>query len=68
MRIRSKALLTAALAVPLVFGGAATAYAAHYQERALPGSEVAGVSVAGMTREQVAEAVAIGRASCRERV
>ncbi|HET6967901.1 MAG TPA: L,D-transpeptidase [Ornithinibacter sp.] len=57
MRRRSKVLLTAALAVPMVLGGAGTAYAAHFQDRALPGSTLAGVSVAGMTREDVADTV-----------
>jgi lipoprotein-anchoring transpeptidase ErfK/SrfK len=57
MTRRSKALLAAAVAVPMVLGGAGTAYAAHYQDRALPGSSVAGVSVSGMTRDEVAAEV-----------
>ncbi len=57
MTRRSKALLAAAVAVPMVLGGAGTAYAAHYQDRALPGSSVAGVSVSGMTRDEVAAQV-----------
>ena len=57
MRTRTKVLTTAAVAVPLVLLGAGTAYATHYQGRALPGSSVAGVPVAGMTRAEVAEAV-----------
>ncbi|GAA4405984.1 L,D-transpeptidase family protein [Fodinibacter luteus] len=50
-------LLTAAVAVPMVLGGAGTAYAAHYQDRALPGSAVAGVPVAGLTRAEVEDIV-----------
>jgi lipoprotein-anchoring transpeptidase ErfK/SrfK len=57
MRRRGKILLTAAVAVPMVLGTATTAYAAHFQDRALPGSTVAGRSVAGMTRAEVAAAV-----------
>ena len=38
MRARTKVLITAAVAVPLVLAGAGTAYATHYQDRALPGS------------------------------
>ncbi len=54
MNRRSKALLATAVAVPLALGGAGTAYATHYQDRALPGSSVAGVSVSGLTRDEVA--------------
>ncbi len=58
MNRRGKVLLvTLAVALPMVLGGAGTAYAAHYQDRALPGSSVAGDSVAGMTRDEVAAAV-----------
>ncbi|HYN67374.1 MAG TPA: L,D-transpeptidase family protein [Ornithinibacter sp.] len=57
MKTRSKVLLTAAVAIPLVLGGAGTAYAAHFQDRALPGSSLGGAPVAGMTRDQVAAAV-----------
>ena len=56
MRARTKVLITAAVAVPLVLAGAGTAYATHYQDRALPGSTLGGVSVAGLTRDQVAAA------------
>ncbi len=41
----------------MVLGAAGAAYAAHYQERALPGSTVAGTSVAGMTRDEAAAAL-----------
>ena len=57
MRARTKVLITAAVAVPLVLAGAGTAYATHYQDRALPGSALGGVSVAGMTRDEVTELV-----------
>lgn len=57
MNARRKMLLGAAVAVPLALGGAGTAYAAHYQDRALPGSTVGGVSVGGMTRDQLTAAV-----------
>ncbi|MBM6402605.1 L,D-transpeptidase family protein [Phycicoccus sonneratiae] len=57
MGSRRKALLGAAVAVPLVLTGAGTAYATHYSDRALPGSAVGGTSVAGQTREQVAASV-----------
>ncbi|PKW26935.1 L,D-transpeptidase family protein [Phycicoccus duodecadis] len=57
MNKRSKVLLTAAVAIPMALGGVGTAYAAHYQDRALPGSTVAGQAVAGMTRDQVAASV-----------
>ncbi|MGL4175816.1 MAG: L,D-transpeptidase family protein [Dermatophilaceae bacterium] len=54
---RGRALLSAGAAVPLVLGGTGTAYAVHYQERALPGSSISGISVAGMTRSEVAAVV-----------
>jgi lipoprotein-anchoring transpeptidase ErfK/SrfK len=57
MNRRGKVLLTAAVALPMLLGGAGTAYAAHYQDRALPGSAVAGASVAGLTRDEVAAVV-----------
>ena len=57
MRARTKVLITAAVAVPLVLAGAGTAYATHFQDRALPGSTLGGVSVSGLTRDQVAAIV-----------
>ena len=57
MRARTKVLIITAVAVPLVLAGAGTAYATHYQDRALPGSTLGGVSVAGLTRDQVAALV-----------
>ena len=57
MRARTKVLITAAVAVPLVLAGAGTAYATHFQDRALPGSTLGGVSVAGLTRSEVAALV-----------
>jgi len=57
MKMRGKVLLTAAVAIPLALGGAGTAYAAHFQGRALPGSTVGGASVSGLTRAEVAASV-----------
>lgn len=57
MRARTKVLITTAVAVPMVLVGAGTAYATHYQDRALPGSTLGGTSVAGMTRDEVASTV-----------
>ncbi len=57
MNTRSKVLLTAVVAATMVLGGAGTAYGAHFQDRALPGSALGGVPVAGMTRDQVAAVV-----------
>lgn len=55
MKKSSRIILAVAAAVTLVAGGGATAYAAHYQDHALPGSEVAGISVSGMDRATVAQ-------------
>lgn len=57
MKKSSRVALVVVAALALVSGGAATAYAAHYQDRALPGSQVAGVDVAGLTRAEVASAL-----------
>lgn len=57
MNKRAKLLVSTAIAVPIVLAGGATAYASHYRDRALPGSSIAGIDVAGMTRDQVAAAV-----------
>lgn len=57
MRARTKILGIATGVLVLTLGGAATAYGAYYQDRALPGSVVGGIQVAGMTRQQVAAAV-----------
>lgn len=57
MSTRNRALVGAVFAGALVVSGAGTAYAAHYQDRALPGSSVGGASVAGLTRAEVADAV-----------
>ena len=57
MKKTSRVTLVTVAALALVSGGAATAYAAHYQDRALPGSEVAGLEVAGLTRAEVAKAM-----------
>ncbi len=50
-------LTSIGVAVPLALGAAGTAYGAYYRDRALPGSSVAGIDVAGMTRDQVAAAL-----------
>lgn len=57
MKNRTKVLVSTAIAVPLVLGGGASAYASYYSDRALPSSSVAGVDVGGMTRDQVTAAV-----------
>lgn len=53
-----KWLLGGVLAFVLVLTGATAGYAAHFQERGLPGVSVAGTSVTGQTRDEVAQAVA----------
>lgn len=51
-------MLTAlAVTVPVAIGSAATAYGFHYRDRALPGSSVVGIDVAGMSRDEVAAAL-----------
>ena len=57
MNTRGKVALAGAVTALLVVGGAGTAYATHFQDRALPGSTLGGVSVAGMTRDEVAATV-----------
>ena len=57
MTRRKKVLLGGVAGLAVVLGGAGTAYAAHFQDRALPGSTVAGRSVAGLSRDEVAAAV-----------
>lgn len=57
MKRRTKVLTAVAVAVPVAVGAGATAYAAHYRDLALPGSSVAGIDVAGMTRAEVAAAL-----------
>jgi lipoprotein-anchoring transpeptidase ErfK/SrfK len=55
MNRRRGILLATAVGVPLVLAGAA--YAGYFHDRALPGTSVAGQSVAGLSRTQVAAAV-----------
>jgi hypothetical protein len=55
MRMRGAVVLTAVLVVLAVLGGGGAAYASHFRDRALPGTAVAGVSVAGMTRAEAAD-------------
>jgi lipoprotein-anchoring transpeptidase ErfK/SrfK len=57
MTKRKKVLLGGVLGIAVVLGGAGTAYAAHFQDRALPGSTLAGAPVAGMSRDEVAAEV-----------
>jgi lipoprotein-anchoring transpeptidase ErfK/SrfK len=57
MTKRNKVLFGGVLGLAVVLGGAGTAYAAHFQDRALPGSTLAGEAVAGMSRDEVAAAV-----------
>lgn len=57
MTRRKKVLLGGVAGLAVVLGGVGTAYAAHFQDRALPGSTVAGQSVAGLSRDEVAAAV-----------
>ncbi|MBK8731173.1 MAG: L,D-transpeptidase family protein [Tetrasphaera sp.] len=54
MKKSKRVLIAAPLAALIVLAGGAGAYASHYRDRALPGSEVAGVSVSGLTRAEVA--------------
>ncbi|HSF98340.1 MAG TPA: peptidoglycan binding domain-containing protein [Ornithinibacter sp.] len=57
MTKRRKLMLSGVLGFVVVLAGAGTAYAAHFQDRALPGSTLAGEPVAGMSREDVAAEV-----------
>lgn len=57
MSKRSKALIAAAVAVPLAIVGAGTAYATYYHGRALPGTTVAGADVSGMSRADLTAAL-----------
>jgi len=54
VRRRTKILGGGAVVTGLALGGGATAFGAYYQDRALPGTTVAGLDIAGMTRDQVA--------------
>ena len=57
MKTPSKVLLTATVVLLVVLGGAGTAYATIFSDRALPRTTVGGFSVAGMTRAEVAASV-----------
>lgn len=57
MKRRTKALVSGAVAVPVVLGVSGSAYGFYYRDRALPGSSVAGMDVAGKTRDEVAAAL-----------
>lgn len=52
-----KLWLVGGLSAVVVAGGAAAAYCVHYSGRALPGATVAGQSVSGMDRDQVADMI-----------
>lgn len=52
-----KWVLAAVAAVLVVLGGSSAAYASYYADRAVPGTQVAGKSVSGMTAKEVAEDV-----------
>ncbi|MGL4743076.1 MAG: L,D-transpeptidase family protein [Dermatophilaceae bacterium] len=56
-RTRRRALLVTSVVALLALGGTGTAYAVHYHQRALPGSVISGMSIAGLTRPEVAKAV-----------
>ena len=45
MKKLTRVLVATTATLAIAVGGAATAYAAHYQDRALPGSSLAGVQV-----------------------
>ncbi|MFV0462101.1 MAG: L,D-transpeptidase family protein [Nostocoides sp.] len=57
MNRRTKAVVAGAVVVPLAVLGAGAAYAVHYTDKALPGSSVAGQSVAGMTRAELVASI-----------
>jgi lipoprotein-anchoring transpeptidase ErfK/SrfK len=57
MKTRRKVLLTITVMLLVVLGGASTAYAAYFSDRALPRTTVGGIAVTGMTRDEVAAAV-----------
>lgn len=57
MKTRSRSLVIVTVMLFVVLGGSGTAYAAYFSDRALPRTTVAGLSVQGMTRAEVAEVV-----------
>lgn len=58
VKARSHHLLVAAVMLLVVLGGVGVAYAMYFSDRALPRTTVGGLSVSGMTRDEVAEVVA----------
>lgn len=52
-----KWILAAVAAVVVILGGSSVAYASYYDDRAIPGTQVAGKSVSGMTTKEISEAV-----------
>ncbi len=57
MKTPRRTLVTAIVVLLVLLGSAGTAYAAIFADRALPRTTVSGISVAGMTRSEVAAAV-----------
>jgi lipoprotein-anchoring transpeptidase ErfK/SrfK len=53
----TRVLLATGATLAVLVGSGATAYAAHYQDRALPGSSVSGQGVSGLTRAELATAL-----------
>lgn len=56
--MKTPKVLTAVVLVLVVLGATVTAYGTHFLDRALPRTAVAGLDVAGQTREQVATTLA----------
>ena len=54
MKKTTRVLLATGATLAVLVGSGATAYAAHYQDRALPGSSVSGQGVSGLTRAELA--------------
>ncbi len=57
MKTRSHLLVIVTVMLLVVLGGSGTAYATYFSDRALPRTTVGGLSVSGMTRDEVAEVV-----------
>ena len=56
-RTRVWILIAACTAVLVALVGSGAAYAAHYDERALPRTSVAAIPVSGMTHDEVVAAI-----------
>jgi lipoprotein-anchoring transpeptidase ErfK/SrfK len=57
MKARNHVLGIVIVVLLVVLGGSGTAYATYFNDRALPRTTVGGLSVSGMTRDEVAAAV-----------